>query len=609
MKRVMDRRLLLISYEHRENRENRERTAMICFNCGKIGHKAADCWGIKNGDGMQKVVAPGNDSGTGGAANSDGGAEKNGGVAKIVCFTCQEEGHKSPQCPKKVENGKGAKIRSVNRVWSEKGKSTELNGRVNKFETPIILDSGSSISTVLETMVSPDQLTGENVIIDSIFNEDLIELPLAEVWFEIGDLKWKEEVAVAPVTETGLNEVIYALNLWSNRGKKLAAMVDEDGEDETEEEIKMVVPRSMAKIEKKEELEVALENAQAGPTVVACDVSRQEQEVPVTQEVLMEQEEEEEMPVVQEDEQDDLCILVEEGEMKNLCFWKDSSEDEKEDEKEEEFILKKHQGGDLNLEMLIALEGDSEKILGEETEQDVAGMGGNVFILENDGHDKVKKNRGDQASIEKKKPCVETEGGKILLGQSSIGQIPIGEKPKPTLLAHRLPEKEVDRGGVREGNSLKTGYWLEAGFCILIAILLSYYAVFSPDVVDWGDVMMDTFDEIKVSWLKICILCFPCQSDYFLSYVDISMLRMDRQKDFDLKTDFQIWISWLHQRLYGWRKKLFEFIISNWRFLQQWKLDISTTQPRAAEFLEIGGDVGITPLEKIERKGTGSSDQ
>ena len=333
-----------ISYEHRENRENRERTAMICFNCGKIGHKAADCWGIKNGDGMQKVVAPGNDSGTGGAANSDGGAEKNGGVAKIVCFTCQEEGHKSLQCPKKVENGKGAKIRSVNRVWSEKGKSTELNGRVNKFETPIILDSGSSIPTVLETMVSPDQLTGENVIIDSIFNEDLIELPLAEVWFEIGDLKWKEEVAVAPVTETGLNEVIYALNLWSKRGKKLAAMVDEDGEDETEEEIKMVVPRSMAKIEKKEELEVAIENAQAGPTVVACDVSRQEQEVPVIQEVLMEQEEEEEMPVVQEDEQDDLCILVEEGEMKNLCFWKDSSEDEKEDEKEEEFILKKHQG-------------------------------------------------------------------------------------------------------------------------------------------------------------------------------------------------------------------------------------------------------------------------
>ena len=86
----------------------------------------------------------------------------------------------------------------------------------------------------------------------------------------------------------------------------------------------------------------------------------------------------------------------------------------------------------------------------------------------------------------------------------------------------------------------------------------------------------------------------------------------------------------LNRRIYGWMMKLLDFSFKiiyrpgtrhqdadalsrqDWRtteFGSHSDWDISATQPRAAEFLEIGGDVGITPLEKIERKGTGSSDQ
>ena len=54
-----------------------------CFNCGKSGHKAADCWSEK-----------------GGTSSARSPASVGSTFPKVTCYTCGEIGHKSPQCTK-----------------------------------------------------------------------------------------------------------------------------------------------------------------------------------------------------------------------------------------------------------------------------------------------------------------------------------------------------------------------------------------------------------------------------------------------------------------------------------------------------------------------------
>ena len=106
----------------------RERSSLTCFTCGKVGHRANECW-----------------QGRGGAsAPKEGVAGPK--VNKVICYTCGVEGHKSPQCPKNVglekAGGKDARPKPIKRIWESPTGCVQLEGVVNGHDAHFLLDSG-----------------------------------------------------------------------------------------------------------------------------------------------------------------------------------------------------------------------------------------------------------------------------------------------------------------------------------------------------------------------------------------------------------------------------------------------------------------------------------
>ena len=274
--------------------EMRERSPQVnCFKCGRSGHKAADCWGTKGSShaGYKPPVA------------STEGNVRNGTSNKIICYTCGVEGHKSPQCPKKPEVlGKEIKVKPVKRLSRKRDKCVRMDGIVNGKEVSIVMDSGASMSVVPESFVTSKDLTGERVAVSGVFKVE--EVPVASVSFEIGNWKWMEEVAVAPLREDSVNEVIYGVNLKSRRDRDL---VDSIEVDDPNIEVSRVSTRSMTANEAEQETKDAITIAKERPIVKLCNVNRQASE-------NMDDSKQDDLVVGLECGSNDLCIDAEEDE-------------------------------------------------------------------------------------------------------------------------------------------------------------------------------------------------------------------------------------------------------------------------------------------------------
>ena len=183
--------------------------SMKCFRCGKVGHKAVDCW--QGGAGRQEEVSS----------------------SKIVCYICGVEGHKATTCPGKKEAQKGANVKQVQQVRLTKEQDTVIQGKVNGWGASLVLDSGAHITIVPEDMVEERRKTGEYVVLRGFQAATSSTVPTAKVKFEVdGMAEWEETVALAPAEKGKETEVIFGLRLTSPRGLNLVALANGLGEAE-----------------------------------------------------------------------------------------------------------------------------------------------------------------------------------------------------------------------------------------------------------------------------------------------------------------------------------------------------------------------------------------
>ena len=239
--------------------DKKEVTRGNCFICGKPGHRASNCRQAKGSESAPKQW------------NKEGREPY-----KIICFICQEEGHKAPQCPKKQvkeeQKGAGAKTRPLKRLRASSTSEVELPGKVNGVDVLVLLDSGAAISVVPEHLVSQEQLTGKTIWVRPFKAKEAYACPLATVPFTLGGMQWEEEVAVDTECSEAEGEILYCLNIRSERGLKLITYVNEVEEGAV---VNRVTTRSEAKEMKKNDAEVASVVEKEKPNVKAMEMGDQ----------------------------------------------------------------------------------------------------------------------------------------------------------------------------------------------------------------------------------------------------------------------------------------------------------------------------------------------
>ena len=149
--------------ELRDTKDGSFKKKVTCYHCGKLGHVSRECRSRLASE--RQTVAPIQPKevlATPGVTTTGRPDRKT-----VVCFTCHQKGHKSPQCPQKVTSVKRIQI-PMNKVVPLK--HNELFCTIEGHTLPITCDSRADITVVPEECVSSDQFTGEMCTVDT-FNK------------------------------------------------------------------------------------------------------------------------------------------------------------------------------------------------------------------------------------------------------------------------------------------------------------------------------------------------------------------------------------------------------------------------------------------------------
>ena len=111
-----------------------------------------------------------------------------------TCFSCQEKGHKSNECPKnRQKQTKSAQVRVV--VTPTPKQPKLVKGRVGSNTCNMLLDSGANVTVVAARLVEVEQYLPETIQMTGV-NGIQVSHPKAKIWLHVGSFSIPHVVAV-----------------------------------------------------------------------------------------------------------------------------------------------------------------------------------------------------------------------------------------------------------------------------------------------------------------------------------------------------------------------------------------------------------------------------